>query len=95
MSNTMSIADLLKYAEFLEKRGEEISRKMRQLEVVKTTTRVINVGTAQNIEETTAPTMSVDDFASWYDANSKELRLVRQAIERLNHSTVIEFTPAF
>ncbi len=91
MANTMSIADLLKYAEFLEKRGEEIARKMRQLEVVKSTTRLVATG----VEEVTSPTMSVDEFTSGFDANSKELRLVRQAIERLNHSTTIEFNPSF
>ena len=91
----MTIADLLKYAEFLEKRLEEVSRKMRQLEVVKTTTRIVSSTTTGNIEEVTTPIMSVDQFTSDFDKTSKELRLVRQSIERLNHSTSIEFATQF
>jgi hypothetical protein len=37
----MSIADMLKYAEFLGKRQEDISKKVKQIEVVKTTTRLV------------------------------------------------------
>ncbi len=95
MWNKMSIADLLKYAEFLTKRLEEVQKKIRQVEVVKIGSKVVWATASWNVVETTDYAICPGQLMSEFDKTGKELRLVKQTIERLNHSTVVEFVQAF
>lgn len=91
----LTIADGLKYAQDLEKRLESILWKIKQVEVVKITQRVISSTATSNIVEQAEYTINPKSLYSEYDLVSKELRLVRQAIERANHSVEIGINPIF
>lgn len=91
----LTIADGLKYAQDLEKRLESIQGKIKQVDMVKITQRVISSATASNIVEQTEYTINPKSLYSEYDETAKELRLVRQAIERANHKVELDITPKF
>lgn len=91
----LTIADWLKYAQDLEKRLESISHKIKQVEVVKITQKVISSTATSNIVEQTEYTINPKSLYGEFDLVSKELRLVRQAIERANHSIELDINPIF
>ena len=64
---------------------------MKLIEGVKKTTRIV----ADWIEEVSWYAYSPTDMLAEYDRTAKELRLVRQAIERANHSIKLDFSPKF
>ena len=95
MEAKMTIADGLKYAESLEKRLVEVKRKLREVESVTTSNRIIGSSNTSNVEEVTQYAYSPKEMLSAYDETSKELRLIRQAIERKNHTIELDFEPKF
>ena len=84
-----TIADALKYVEYLKERGNTLKDKIRQFNNVNVTQKVVGTGTTTQIVEQTEFTVSPKELMSEFDANAKELRLVQQAIERANHTVDI------
>lgn len=92
----MTIADLIKYIDALKKRGDVLSTKVRQIENVKTSTRIVaQTGNGAAIEEVSTPLIDAETLMAEYDANSKELRLAQQALEKANHTTEIVFSAKY
>jgi 7,8-dihydro-6-hydroxymethylpterin-pyrophosphokinase len=93
----LTIADCLKYAQDLEKRLDSIQGKIKQVEMVKITQKVIsaNSASATNVVEQAEYTLNPKSLYAEYDETAKELRLVRQAIERANHSIELDIIPKF
>lgn len=83
----MNIADLIKYVDFLKERSNVIKNKLQQLESVRVSQRIVASSETTQVIEDQTPSMSVKDFTSEFDANAKELRLAKQTLERLNHTT--------
>lgn len=81
-----TIADGLKYVEYLKERGNALKEKIRQVESVRITQKVVSATAASNVVEQTEFTINPKELLSEFDANNKELRLVQQAIERANHT---------
>ena len=84
-----TIADALKYVEYLKERGNTLKDKIRQFNNVNVTQKVVGTGTTTQIVEQTEFTINPKELMSEFDANAKELRLVQQAIERANHTVDI------
>lgn len=93
--NKMTIADGLKYAEFLEDRAKTIKNKINQMDNTRTTTRIVSQTTTQAVEEQTEFVLNPKALMAEYDENAKELRLVRQAIEKANHTVEIDIEAKF
>jgi vacuolar-type H+-ATPase subunit I/STV1 len=93
----MTIADLIKYIDFLKERTQMLRQKVSQAESVKSTQKVvaINEASGTKVVEDTAPTYSVADLTSEYDKTAKELRLAQQTLERVNHTTDVSFTAQY
>lgn len=83
-----SIAQMLKYVPYLEQRKDLLARKISQLEVVKITSKLIPVNSEYNNAEIIAPALNIKEVVWEYDSVCKEIRLVKDEIERLNHSTM-------
>lgn len=84
-----TIADALKYVEYLKERGNTLKDKIRQFNNLNVSQRVVGTGTTTQVVEQTEFTISPKELMSEFDANAKELRLVQQAIERVNHTVDI------
>lgn len=91
----MSIADLLKYAESLKVRINNITSTINRVNLTKTGTRVVSQTTSWTVEEVTEYTINPRALLSELDETSKELRLVQQQIEKLNHTTYVDFDAKF
>jgi len=91
----MTIADLIKYVDFLKDRANTLKQSINRFENTKTITRVVATNDTQKVEEVTFPTVSVKELIAEYDANAKELRLAQTELEKLNHTTVVSFTPKY
>ena len=87
----MTIADLIKYIDFLKDRTSMLKNKVWQIESVRATQRVIAQNEATKVVEETHATISVNELTSEYDKTAKELRLAQQALEKANHTTTVEF----
>lgn len=87
----MTIADLIKYVDFLKERVKVIWNKVAQVENLKTTQRIVWQVASWNIEEVQVPLIDAKSLMSEYDEVAKELRLAQQALERANHTTEIKF----
>lgn len=87
----MTIADLLKYIEFLVKKEGLMATKVRQLEWMRVSQRIVSANAETNVVEQTEFTVSPKELTAEYDAVAKELRLARQALEKLNHTTETGF----
>ena len=95
MSNKLTIADWLKYAEYLDDRLKSIKTKINQTEIVKTKQVVVAHWDTTNVVEQTEFILNPKALMSEYDETAKELRLVRQAIEKANHTIELEFVAKF
>lgn len=84
-----TIADALKYVEYLKERGNTLKDKIRQFNNINVTQKIVGTATTTQIVEQTEFTISPKELMSEFDANAKELRLVQQAIERANHTVDI------
>lgn len=91
----MTIADLIKYIDFLKERSKSLADKVRQTETVKTTSRIVGQVASGNVEEVTVPLISAESLMSEFDKNAKELRLAQQALEKANHTTEVIFTAQY
>lgn len=89
---THSIAQLLKYVPFLEEKKDLLARKINQLETLKTTTKVLSSNADTKVVEQTEFTLNIKEVTGEYDKVCKELRIVKDEIERLNHWTTTEIT---
>jgi len=83
----MTIADLIKYIDFLKDRSNTLKAKINQYETVKRDQRIVNVSETTKMVEQVDFTISVAELTSEYDKNAKELRLAQQTLERFNHTT--------
>ena len=87
----MTIADLIKYVDFMKERVSLLERKVREIDNVKLTQRVIaNNGVSQVVEQAEY-TISPKELTAEYDKSAKELRLARQTLEKINHTTEVDF----
>ena len=91
----MTIADLLKYIEFLGKKEELLAKKVAQVECVKITQRILSTQDTTKVVEQTEFNISPKELTSEYDSVAKELRLARQTLERINHTTPCGFKASF
>lgn len=91
----MTIADGLKYAQFLKERLSIIQTKIKQTEWVKLTQRVVSAGTTSNIVEQTEFTLNPKALMAEYDETSKELRLLNQSIEKANHTVELDLVAKY
>lgn len=92
----MTIADLIKYIDSLKKRSDVLADKIRKLENVKTSTRIVaQTGNGAAIEEVSTPLIDAESLMAEYDTNSKELRLAQQALEKANHTTEVVFSAKY
>ncbi len=87
----MTIADLIKYIDFLKERVQILKNKMTDSERVKVTQTVVSITTDTKVVESTAPSYSVAELTAEYDKTAKELRLAQQCLEKANHTTEVEF----
>lgn len=91
----MTIADLLKYIEFLNKKEQLLAKKVNQVEMVRINQRIVSATTTQQVVEQTEFVTSPKELTAEYDAVAKELRLARQHLEKVNHTTEINFEAKF
>lgn len=91
----MTIADLIKYIDFLKKRVQTLQQVISRVEAVKTSTRVVAVNTDTKVEEVSAPTLNIKEVVSEFDATAKELRLAQTELEKLNHTTLVTFNALY
>ena len=84
---THSIAQLLKYVPFLEEKRDVLASKIKQLENVKVSTKVLSTNAEVKVVEQTEFTLNIKEVTWEYDKICKELRIVKDEIERLNHWT--------
>jgi hypothetical protein len=65
--------------------------------MVKVTQRIVSTSNASttSVVEQTEYTLNPKSLYAEYDETAKELRLVRQAIERANHSIELDIVPKF
>ena len=91
----MTIADLLKYIEFLNKKEQLLAKKVNQVEMVRISSRVVATSDTWNVVEQTEFIVSPKELTAEYDALAKELRLARQHLEKVNHTTEISFEAKF
>ena len=82
-----SIAQLLKYVPFLEEKRDVLASKIKQLENVKVSTKVLSTNAEVKVVEQTEFTLNIKEVTWEYDKICKELRIVKDEIERLNHWT--------
>lgn len=95
-AETLTIADWLKYREAVMIRLSKLDELVSKTEAVKTKTVInpINNGTStatQQTETTTEPTLRLSEVIWERDKTAKELRLLTQAIERANHTVILDF----
>lgn len=86
----LTIADGLKYVEWLKERLAILKRKIEQTDVVKITQKVISNWTDTSIVEAANYAISPAELTGEYDKTAKEIRLVQQAIERANHTVYLD-----
>jgi len=91
----MTIADGLKYAEFLEDRIKTLRNKISQMDNTRTITRIVSQTATQAVEEKTEFVLSPKAIMSEFDDTSKELRLVRQSIEKANHTVELDLVAKY
>ena len=91
----MSIADLLKYAEALKARLATATATINRLNLTRTSTKVLSSNDTSRVEEVTEYVLNPKALMAEFDETAKELRLVQQHIERLNHTTYVTFEPRF
>jgi hypothetical protein len=91
----MSIADLIKYIDFLKERAKMLYKKVEQAEAVKIQQRVIANNEVTKVVEETVLTYKVSELTAEYDSTAKELRLAQQALERANHTTIVDFVSKY
>lgn len=91
----MTIADLIKYVDFLKKRVQTLQQVISRIEAVQKSTRVVAVNADTKVEEVSAPTLAIKDVVSEFDATAKELRLAQTELEKMNHTTVVTFNPLY
>lgn len=91
----MTIADLIKYIDFLKQRSSTLQNTIHRFETLKTTSRVVAVNADQKVEEISTPTVAVSELLSEFDVNAKELRLAQTELEKLNHTTHTDFTAKY
>lgn len=91
----MSIADLLKYAFLLKARLNSARDTINRLNLTRTTTRVLSANDNNRVEEVTEYVLNPKALMAEFDETVKELRLVQQHIEKLNHTTYVEFDAKF
>lgn len=84
-----TIADALKYVEYLKERGNTLKEKIRQFNNINVTQKLVATWATTQVVEQTEFTINPKELMSEFDANAKELRLVQQAIERANHTVDI------
>lgn len=87
----MTIADLIKYVDFMKERVNLLEKKVREIDNVKLTQRVIANNTTSQVVEQAEYTISPKELMAEYDKAAKELRLARQALEKINHTTEVDF----
>lgn len=95
MASWMTIADLIKYIDFLKERTQMLKQKLHQVESVKVTQKVIATTEATKVVEDTVPSISVSELTSEYDKTAKELRLAQQLLEKANHTTNVDFNAQY
>ena len=95
MERKMTIADLLKYVEFLVKKESLLNVKVQQYANTHTTQRVISNSETWKVVEDVTYIMNPKELTAEYDAVAKELRLARQALERANHTIEVDFEAKF
>lgn len=83
----MTIADLIKYIDYLKERSWTLKRKVEHFEGLRTSQKIVGVTEETKVIEQTEFTMDIKKLMSEYDANAKELRLAQQTLERYNHTT--------
>lgn len=91
----MTIAQALKYIQYLTEKLAVVSAKIKQVEVVKIQQRIVSSQATTNIVEQTEYTINPKELMWEYDSIAKELRLVKDEVERLNHTTTLNFTPKY
>lgn len=91
----ITIADIIKYIDFLKKRENMLAQKVREVEKVKKVTRIIGKNGDDTFEEVETPTIDAKSLTEEYDKNAKELRLAQQALEKANHTTYIDFNTQY
>lgn len=91
----MTIADLIKYIDFLKERAWTLKAKVNQYENLKRDQRIVNVSETTKMVEQTDFTMNPVELMGEYDKNAKELRLAQQTLERFNHTTDTKFEAKF
>ena len=72
-----------------------LRQKVAQTESVRTVQRVIAQSETTKVVEENLTTYSVAELTAGYDKTAKELRLAQQALERVNHTTVVDFNPQY
>jgi vacuolar-type H+-ATPase subunit I/STV1 len=87
----MTIADLIKYIDFLKERVQLLKTKVSQVESVRVQQKVIATNDVSKVVEEYTPSLSVSELTSEYDKCAKELRLAQQTLERVNHTTDTNF----
>ena len=91
----MTIADLIKYIDFLKERSIMLKTKVTQFEWLKREQIIIGTTETTKIVEQVDFTMDPVILTSEYDKNAKELRLAQQTLERFNHTTDTGFKAKF
>jgi len=91
----MSIADWLKYATFLDDRLSTLKKKIGQMDNVRTTTKIVSTTETNAVQEQTEFVISPAKLMKEFDSTSKELRLVRQAIEKANHTVELDMVASY
>jgi len=83
----MTIADLIKYIDFLKERATTLKNKVNQYDTLKREQRIIGTNETTKIVEQIDFTIDPVGLMAEYDKNAKELRLAQQTLERFNHTT--------
>lgn len=92
-TETLTIADWLKYREAVILRLAKLDELVYKTESVKTKTIITPIGSpaTQQTETTTEPALRLSEIIWERDKTAKELRLLTQAIERANHTVILDF----
>lgn len=83
----MTIADLIKYIDFLKDRSNTLKQKVAQYETLRREQKILGTTEISKIVEQIDFTMNPVELMAEYDKNAKELRLAQQTLERFNHTT--------